>query len=83
MKNKLNALACKFLTKKATTKEKISEVMCTPMKGATAMEYVLIVSIMALVIIASWKLVAGKINDRMNQVANDIGNKGDYTPKHK
>lgn len=72
MKNKLNELACKLMTKKATTKEKISEAMCTPMKGATAMEYVLIVSIMAIVIIAAWRLLGDKIIARMEDVGGDI-----------
>ena len=74
MKSKLNALACKFLTKKATTKEKISEAMCTPMKGATAMEYVLIVSVMAILIIAAWKILGNSIKNRMETVGKTIKN---------
>ena len=76
MKQFLDNLACKFMTAKANAKavaaEKIDDAMTTPMKGATAMEYVLIVSIMAGVIIIAWRLLGNAIEDRMNEVDDEI-----------
>lgn len=72
MKSKMNSFATSLFNKKATVKDSMQDMLCTPMKGATAMEYVLIVSIMAGVIIIAWRLLGRTMTDRMNEVDGEI-----------
>lgn len=77
MRKLLDKISAKFSTKKALAAEKIEDAMVTPMQGATAMEYVLIVSIMAGVILIAWKTFLGPaIKNRMNGVSSEINNGG-------
>lgn len=53
-------------------KKEMKEAVVKRMKGATAMEYVLIISIMAGVILVVWKLFGDAIADRMKTVSDEI-----------
>ncbi|MDR1375827.1 MAG: Flp family type IVb pilin [Holosporaceae bacterium] len=42
-------------------------------KGATAIEYALIASLIAVVAIAGMKTIGGKISNQLNNIANNLG----------
>ncbi|MBO6055536.1 MAG: Flp family type IVb pilin [Alphaproteobacteria bacterium] len=42
-------------------------------KGATAIEYALIASLIAVVAISGMKLIGGKILNQLNNIANNLG----------
>lgn len=71
--NKILELKLKADAKKNEIAEQVNEQLTRPMEGATAMEYVLIVSIMAGVIIIAWRNFLGPaITDRMQGVSDEI-----------
>lgn len=42
-------------------------------KGATAIEYALIASLIAVIAIAGMKTIGGKITNQLNNIANNLG----------
>ena len=71
--NKILELKNKAQMKSAEIEGQVKEQMTRPMSGATAMEYVLIVSIMAGVIIIAWRNFLGPaITGRMQGVSDEI-----------
>lgn len=55
---------------------KIANFLKSKSKGATAIEYALIASLIAVVAIAGMKTIGTKIKDKLNNISNEIENAG-------
>ena len=75
--NALNRLALKCKIKKDQAIDKAVETMKKPMKGATSVEYFLIIALVAALIIFVFVKVLGPvIRDKMKSVGEEISNSG-------